>query len=651
MKYLRSVLSILAIFLVFSCVPSKIARREHPPEYPKLSDKEGREGISREEAIARAYEKADRGYREGRFRQAIEDFEGFISRFPSSDLVDDAFFKMGEIYFSAGDYDKSLSLFQKVMQDFPTSTIYNKARLKLAMSHLKLGNIQDSIQILKSMSSGPVGEEEKIKIHLLLGKNYEELSKNLVAISWYIRAMNISDNEESIEKIRDEVKRVINVHFSKNELLEIIYLYGSQFPSGYAEFKLAKVYFIEKELNEASLILVRMLNGHPEHEYRFQAQALLEEINQRLVTDVNAIGCILPLTGKYAAYGKKTLHGIELAAGVFSRSFEGSPIKLIIKDSEGDPEVAGNQVDELVLAANVICIIGPLLSVTAETAAIRAEELRIPMIVLSHKKDITQTGEYIFQNSLTPDLQTTTIVDYATETLELKRFVILYPDNNYGTDFMNLFWDKVLEHGGEIVGVESYLPDQNDFQNEIKKLVGLYYEDREDELEDTGVEGEELQPIIDFDAIFIPDYYDKVGLILPQLAYCDVVGTQLLGTSGWNSQQLIKMAREYAQGAVFVDGFFKGSPYPFVRKFLHEFRSIFDEEPGILEAQAYDSANMVIGLIKNQGIESRDGLREGLCELRDYPGVSGATSFKETGNSDKMLFVLTVKGGHIEQLR
>ena len=33
---------------------------------------------------------------------------------------------------------------------------------------------------------------------------------------------------------------------------------------------------------------------------------------------------------------------------------------------------------------------------------------------------------------------------------------------------MNLFWDEVIEHGGEIVGVESYGLDQTDFIHPIK---------------------------------------------------------------------------------------------------------------------------------------------------------------------------------------
>jgi len=639
MKYPIYGFSVLVLFLLFGCAP----KSEYSSRYSGTFT--GKD-YSKED-IANSYDKAEKNFQKGRLDESIEGFEDFVSTFPYSDLVDDALFRMGEIYFSKEDYDKSVASFQKILQNYPTSSIYDNTRQKLAISHLRLRNFQESIQILKSLLSCSISKEREAQVYLLLGENYEGLNDYLVAISYWNKAIYLLDNKDLRRELEDRIEEIIDIRMVKNDLLEVINNFRGQFPSGYAEFKLANIYLDEKELNEAILTLVRMLNNHPIHECRLQAQTLLNEISQKLETDMSAIGCILPLTGKYSVYGEKALHGIELAADVFTPSQPEPPIKLIIKDSEGDSEVAANKVEELVFAGNVICIIGPLLSIAVEAAAERAEELEVPMVILSQKRDITEVGEYVFQNSLTPDLQTREIVEYAITMLGLRRFAILYPNNHYGNNFMNLFWDKVLRHGGEIIAVESYESDQYDFQDEIRKLVGLYYsEENEEDIED-----EELRPTIDFDAIFIPDYYDKVGLIVPQLAYWDVIGIRLLGTNGWNSPHLIRMAKEYVQGAVFVDGFFENSPYPFVQKFVYDFGSTFGEQPGILEAQAYDSANMIIDLIRNHGVETRIELKEGLSGIRNYPGVSGATSFDETGDSDKMLFMLTVKGNNIEQLR
>ena len=55
---------------------------------------------------------------------------------------------------------------------------------------------------------------------------------------------------------------------------------------------------------------------------------------------------------------------------------------------------------------------------------------------------------------------------------------------------------------------------------------------------------------MDFEALLVPDAPKLLGLVIPQLAYYDIVNTTLLGTNLWYSDKLLKDAGEYAQGAV-----------------------------------------------------------------------------------------------------
>jgi outer membrane PBP1 activator LpoA protein len=188
----------------------------------------------------------------------------------------------------------------------------------------------------------------------------------------------------------------------------------------------------------------------------------------------------------------------------------------------------------------VAAIIGPLIHV--DTAAIQAQARELPIITLTQKDRITEIGDYVFRNFFTPQMQVKSLVSYAARELGLSRFAILYPDERYGSTFMNLLWDEVIAHEGIVVGVESYDPKQTDFAGPIKKLVGLYYEVPEDlkdpidliaeslvfqtdagkeEKEKPNRKDEEEEPkaIVDFEAVFIPDSPKKAGLIIPQLAF------------------------------------------------------------------------------------------------------------------------------------
>jgi len=163
-------------------------------------------------------------------------------------------------------------------------------------------------------------------------------------------------------------------------------------------------------------------------------------------------------------------------------------------------------------------------------------------------------------------------------------------------------------------------------------------------------EDQEPQPTVDFDAIFIPDAPQKAGLIIPQLAFYDVEDIYLLGTNLWHSQTLLKMSREYVQGAIMPDGFFAASRKPNVEQFVERFEKIYAEKPGVIEAMTYDTASMLFKLLVDNQIRFRSALRDALRQVDDFPGVTGNTAIDEQGEAVKKLFLLRVKGNRFIEL-
>ncbi|MEJ2286769.1 MAG: penicillin-binding protein activator, partial [Desulfobacterales bacterium] len=383
------------------------------------------------------------------------------------------------------------------------------------------------------------------------------------------------------------------------------------------------------------------------------------------------IGCLLPLSGPYQTFGLRALKGLELAQAQFSSQPGNPPLNIIIKDTGADPDKTIAALEEL-YREQVAAIIGPI--VTSEVAAREAQEMGIPIITLTQKDNIPEIGDKVFRNFITPRMQVQALTSFAVESLGLFRFAILYPDETYGTTFMNLFWDNLLEVGGQVVAVESYKPDQTDFSDSIKKLVGLYYEipedlrpeeeeelsaDEEQEVNDAlkeaaeeprkkGARGqdeeEKPQAIVDFDAIFIPDSPGKAGQIAPQLAYYDIKDIYILGTNLWHSDSLIKIANQYVQGAIMPDGFFVDSPSPRVQEFVKVFEETYQEPPDFIEAIVYDSAMILFNVVGREEIRYRSEIRDELLNLANFQGVTGLTSFDENGDAQKKLYLLRVKG-------
>ena len=160
----------------------------------------------------------------------------------------------------------------------------------------------------------------------------------------------------------------------------------------------------------------------------------------------------------------------------------------------------------------------------------------------------------------------------------------------------------------------------------------------------------EPEAIVDFEAIFIPDTPTKTGLIVPQLAFFDVDHVYLLGNNLWHSPKLIEMANEYVQGAILPSGFFSRSRAPHVREFVASYEMTYGETPGVIEATTYDTAMMVFEIVTNPDVESRSAIKRSLLELRDFPGVTGLTSFDDNGEARKQLSMLQIEGRRFIEL-
>ena len=159
----------------------------------------------------------------------------------------------------------------------------------------------------------------------------------------------------------------------------------------------------------------------------------------------------------------------------------------------------------------------------------------------------------------------------------------------------------------------------------------------------------ELPPIVDFQALFIPDAPDKIALIAPQLAVAEVNGVTLFGPSAWHNPNLVRAAGPRLEGAFFTSAFDPDNPTPFVREFVSRYRAAYGDTPSAFAAQGFDAANLV-ALQLVRGASSQTDLRKGLLGTSLYPGVSGATSFDPDGNARKRPFLIEVRSGALVSL-
>jgi branched-chain amino acid transport system substrate-binding protein len=542
---------------------------------------------------------------------------------------DSSLFREGEILLSKGDIERALWRFKRFLTEFPKSPLLNEAKFRMGICYTQLKRPKDALRILQELLDTFLAPARMIQVFTLMGDNYFELKDPLNALHWYGKAILVTGqpNDELMKKVRS----IIDSFNSEEELNQIDSLYRGAYAGGYAKLKLAQL--AKRQGNDA---LARKILIELEKEYRGIDFGLsLKELSESLPSLPKSkyiVGVILPLSGVYQPFGERVLQGIELAIREAESSGKIPLISLAIRDSKGSPWEAEKAVEELVNKERALAIIGPLLSNTAEKAAQKAQQMKVPLFTFSQKELSLGNADFIYQNSLTPSEQIQTLVDYAIKELGLRTFAVFYPNSPYGLHFKNLFIQEVSLRGGKISGVVVYQEDQTDFHQEIKE----FFKVRSFQKYNSG--------------LFIPDAHDRVGIILSQMAYHDVKGLTFLGTSAWNDPGLISIGGNGAEGAIFVDAFFKRNSSPLILHFIQEFHKTYQRDPEILEALAYDGAKFLKDILQSKSISSPLQLKEEIRQVQNFEGVSGLRGFDEEGKAIRTLSILKVNKRQIEQV-
>ena len=608
-----------------------------------------------ETATADLFTTAEAQFEKGDLEKALKNYEAFVNEKPENRKQVFAFQRIAEIHMKQHQEKEALTALEQIERQYPDYTWMAQVKYQIASILFTLGKYRQSVDRLMEWIGEYPQDPLQCDVKALLGDNYLELQDKIEAFTWWMEAKKqCADQLDKMTVLDDKLNQLVSE--CTPLLLEPMALTatGTLFaPIIY--FRMASLYKDQGELDLAKSAATALIQSTTDERWISTGNELLARIEGEASVKRSAIGCLLPLSGEFSIYGEEVLHGIELALGLQGNAGGNTGLELIIKDTGGKPAEALAGLQALVNEEKVIAVIGPLSSKTALETARKAQENHVPLITLTQKKDIAKEGDMIFRNLLTPHQEIEGLLYGILEKKGFKHFAILYPDNSYGQFCMNLFWDRIDEIGGSVTAVESYNPSHTDFAASIKKLVGLYYPRPEsvtrklEEMrtpldEETTIFPEGVQPIIDFDAIFIPDSFERIVMIAPQLAYYDVIDVPLLGTRLWQSPRLTELAMDYVQGAIFSSGFFPNPDKPQTMTFLQQYEENFGQEPGILAASGYDTMSLLKKLLSDENVRTRADLAKALLKCEGLDGLTGTMAFDAEGETLKRPFLLTISG-------
>lgn len=656
-----------------------------------------------EDAAKADYDRAVQLREAGDLAAAKELLEKVRREYKDASFADHATVALAQIHLDEKDPKRAQSLLESLLLEDPTSPAAEQARFVLALAQLAQGDTASAAPALDRAVDKLESDDEKREAALKLAAGLESQGQRGEAARYLARALELTRDDDARAEIEGRLFDIIDssVSFTDVRRLKEVEAKPGTFLDELLTFKLARVHVHLRDYVAASDAAETYLESYPSGRFAAEASALKERLEARVAVEQKAIGVVLPLSGTYKNYGQRALTAIKLGMGLKvdrdaykgddtgRLSFSSDKLKLIVRDSKGDPTFAAHLVEELIEKDHVIAIVGDILLNTSLPVALKAEEYGVPILSLSRREGVAQLGPWTFRVSFTAQKQAQALAQLAMDELGMKRFGILYPRHSYGIELMNAFWDEVEKRKGEVTAIESYSHDQTTFTEEAKRLVGrLHLEARGEYIvckakakqEESAYQRkkalerctDDVTPIVDFEALIIPDDYRTVSYIVPALVAEDILVTkdkyitkayrkttensrvravQLLGGAMWNDPELGERLGRQIEGAVLVDGFSPRDGTDKVSRFVEGFSDIHRSEPTLMEAQAYDAGHLLFAILNGQAgaaPQSREQMRETLASVKDFPGVTGLVRFDEEGDSSTPPRFFMLEKGRIE---
>lgn len=312
---------------------------------------------------------------------------------------------------------------------------------------------------------------------LMAARSREQTKNYLLALAVLneLRKTPAGQEPPLAEAASSLARGIINDDLDVPDLAKVRAMYPDTDWAQQALFVTAKRTLDSGQAGEAAKLFKQFIAAAPQSEYAPVARQLLEKAMQLAPVDRTLIGCILPLSGPYAPFGKAIQAGLELALnGVNQQRPENQKFGLMVADSEADTQAAATALEKLAETDKALTVIGPALSASARALMPDLDRLQIPMISPSASDPgLAGQSPYFFRYLLTNEQQGEAMAEFAVLRQGLKRFGILHSKDRYDRSLADAFAAKVQSLGAEIVVRQEYNPGTTDFKEQMLAMGGV----------------------------------------------------------------------------------------------------------------------------------------------------------------------------------
>ncbi|AZB40995.1 ABC transporter substrate-binding protein [Bacillus sp. FJAT-42376] len=347
-------------------------------------------------------------------------------------------------------------------------------------------------------------------------------------------------------------------------------------------------------------------------------------------SDKIKIGANLELSGGVASYGQSVSEGLELALEEINKEgIDGKKLELVKVDNKSEAAEATSGALKLVSQDKVAAVVGAATSTNTLAQVEILAKNKVPLITptgtnpaITNKDD--KVNEFAFRTCFIDPFQGTVAANFASGELKAKTAAV-YIDSasDYSKGLAAAFKEAFTKAGGKVVIEEAYIAKDTDFRATLTRIKSA-------------------KP----DFVFLPGYYEEVGLIIKQGRELGI-DVPFMGGDGWDSPKLAEIAGGDALNNTFITNHYSsGDPDEKIQKFVKAFKGKYkDKSPDAFAALGYDTAYYLADAIKRAGSGDPVKIQKALAETKDLALVSGNLTLDKNHDPVKSAAILEYKDG------
>lgn len=345
------------------------------------------------------------------------------------------------------------------------------------------------------------------------------------------------------------------------------------------------------------------------------------------------VGGLLEMTGGSASFGISSKNGIDLAfkdinakGGVLG----GKKLELVVADTKSEASEATNGMQKLISQDGVAAVIGPnQSSAVIAASAINNGAKVLGITPMGTNPDITvnpadgKTRAYNYRACFIDPFQGTVMASFAYNDLGVRKAAVLVDNtSDYSKGLAKFFTENFANKGGSVVIEEAFLQKDTDFKSTLTKIK-----------------------VANPDFIYIPGYYQEVGLIIKQARELGI-NVPIAGGDGWDSAKLPEIAGKAALNNTYFSSLYSSDEASEMnKKFVEEYQKEYNTKPDVFAALAYDSALLVVKAIEDAKSAEPAKIAEAMSKISGFKGVSGDVVFDEQHNPIKSAVIIEYVDG------